>query len=52
MPNQSFYLFQKAKQLFSTDSKDRNKASMCISHCSYMEGFIDRVAIVIIFSLA
>lgn len=50
--NQSFYLFQKTKQLFSTDSKDRLKASMLMSRCRYMAGFIEGVAIVLISSLA
>lgn len=49
--NQSFHSFQKQKQLFSADSQDRIKISMCISHCSYMERFKVRVAVVFITSL-
>lgn len=50
--NQSFFLFHKAKQLFSAESKDGIKTNVYMSHCSYMAGFKDRVATVIISSMA
>lgn len=37
--NQSFFLFHKAKQLFSAESKDGIKTNVYMSHCSYMAGF-------------